>query len=133
MDDRQYFVGLDVGKVRDFAALAVLDRASGIDRPRSACRHLQRWRLGTPYPVVAESVVSLLQRPPLPGCTLAVDATGVGKAVVDLLVEAIRDKAVCTLLPVTITAGSAANLGPDGTVRVPKKDLVGVLKELLGT
>src|SRR5205085_2524303 len=76
-------------------------------RPRSsgrrfACPHLQRWPLGTPYPQIVEDVRALLSRPPLAGCILGIDATGVGRAVADLFR---RGRLNATLRPVVITGG----------------------------
>ena len=54
-------------------------------RPAYALRHLERFPLGTPYPEVVEVVRELLKTPPLPGALVAVDQTGVGRAVVEML------------------------------------------------
>jgi hypothetical protein len=122
-----YVGGLDLGQASDFSALAVLERAGRAGRRVYAVRHLERFVLGTPYPAICERVVDLFGQPPLSGRPLAVDQTGVGRAVVDMLYRA-RPKA--TIRPITITAGSAAV--PDGAGwHVPKKELVGVLQVLL--
>src|SRR5262245_8015174 len=99
MHERRFFVGLDLGQAADFSALAVLDRPHVLPgapaaerRPAYALRHLARFPLGTPYPQVADAVVALLQRPPLPGCVLVVDQAGVGRPVVDVLAERIRGR-----------------------------------------
>ena len=129
---REFFVGLDVGQSRDYSALAVLDRPASSHRPAYALRHLQRFRLGTPYPQVVQAVVRLLETPALSGAFLAVDRTGVGRAVVDLLAERLQGRADCRLVAVTITGGNAAKAG-DGGASVPKRALVGALQALLGT
>jgi hypothetical protein len=64
---------------------------------------------------------------------LVVDQTGVGRAVVDMLTAAMAGRVNCQFLPVTITAGEAVTVGEAGQVRVPKKELVGVLQVLLQT
>jgi hypothetical protein len=88
---------------------------------------LERFGLGTSYPAVCERIVKLFAGPPLANSTLAVDQTGVGRAVVDMIRKA-RPKT--TIRPVTITVGNA--VVPDGTGwHVPKKELVGVLQVLL--
>jgi hypothetical protein len=50
-------------------------------------RHLERYELGTPYPEVIQRVIRLVTRPPirhhLERTRLIVDATGVGRPVVD--------------------------------------------------
>jgi hypothetical protein len=80
----RYFVGLDLGQASDYSALAVLEvegfRLDAILR----VRHLLRWKLGTSYPQICEETHALLQREPLQAAPLIVDATGVGRPVVDL-------------------------------------------------
>lgn len=96
-------------------------------------RYLQRWQLGTSYPDIVEDVAKFLARPPLLGnrTVLAVDATGVGRPVVDQFAR-LSLKAV--LVPITITGAQALGAHRDKKYgwRVPKKDLVGVLQMLLG-
>jgi hypothetical protein len=84
--------------------------------------------LGTPYPAIVKDVQALMERPPLPGCRLVVDATGVGRAVVDLFRGA---KLPALLVPVTITSGRAEVWQRDG-YHVAKVHLVGVMQALLG-
>jgi hypothetical protein len=129
-----YVCGLDLGCVSDYTAFSVLERA-GRDY---TVRYLCRFALGTPYIAVpgnpagvAEQTRELLSRPPLPGCLLAVDQTGVGRPVVDLF-RALGLPAVP--VPVTITAGSNVTFDKEDLAwHVPKKDLVGCLQVLLGT
>jgi hypothetical protein len=97
----------------------------------SAVPRLERLPLGTPYTDVVKRVVGLPRTPPLPGCTLAVEQTGVGRAVVDLLQEALQGKVTCTFALVTITAGHAVTPGGGLGLHVPKKELVGMLQVLL--
>lgn len=131
----EYLIGLDLGQAHDYSALAVLERrppqAGGQLRPQAvyAVRHLRRFPLGMPYPAVVDAVVDLLAPGRLPGCgALVVDHTGVGRAVVDLL----RDRAPpIALVPVTITAGRRVTVAKDGSLRVPKKELVRCVQVLL--
>jgi threonine dehydrogenase-like Zn-dependent dehydrogenase len=130
-----YVVGLDLGQASDFTALAVLERTVGPDPAREgktvnhfAVRHLERFFLGTPYTAITERLVRVFEKPPLRGALLAVDQTGVGRAVVDMIRKA-RVQAV--LRPVTITGGHALNVNAAGGWLVPKKDLVGVMQVLL--
>jgi hypothetical protein len=91
-------------------------------------RHLERVPIGTPYPDVVRRVVEITNSPVLTGpIHLAVDNTGVGAAVMDLL-RAAQPKAA--LLPVTITGGDTQNI-LHNTHRVPKRDLVVGLQVLL--
>ena len=116
-----WWVGLDLGQVADYSALACIERT----RDHFAVRHVERFAIGTPYPCVVAQVRDLVATPALAGCTLLPDATGVGRAVVDLLVES---KISSRIIPVTITGGHKPTSDGLGGVHVPKKDLVAVVK-----
>jgi hypothetical protein len=131
----RYLVGLDFGQAADYTALGVLEWQGADDAARAAqpagerryhCRHLERLPIGTPYPAVVAHVLSLLATPALRGrATLVVDATGVGRPVVDMLRQA-------GLWPVAITITGGSSVGGDGNGwTVPKRDLVGTLQVLL--
>jgi len=120
----RFFVGLDLGKSEDYTALVVLER----DGDGYQLRHAERFR-GRPYPDVVSGVVHLLSRPPLAcASTLAVDATGVGTAVVDLFRRA---PLLAQLVPISIHGGNTVTEDAAG-VSVPKRDLSLVLHRLLG-
>ncbi len=125
-----YVLGLDLGQQADFSALAVLERSwpVGAQRPHFACRHLQRWPLGTAYPRIVASVAALVRTRPLSWPPLVVDQTGVGTAVVDMFRQA---QPQARVLPVVITGGHAAHQ-QDGCWHVPKKELVSTLLAVLG-
>jgi hypothetical protein len=130
-----HFVGLDLGQSQDFTALAVLERTKVPDRRREdrlvchyAVRHLQRFLLGTAYTDVATYVCQLFDKPPLRDSILAVDFSGVGRPVVDML-RRFRFRA--RVIPITITSGHKISRGGTGAYGVPKKDLVGTLQVLL--
>jgi hypothetical protein len=132
-DKVRYFTGLDLGQARDYTAVAVLERTTRPDPRRDgrklhryAVRHLERLSLGTPYPDVGTRLARLFVEPPLAGTILAVDYTGVGRAVLDLLRRA---KIPASLRAVTITGGSKATF--DRGWHVPKRELVGTLQVLL--
>src|SRR5262249_58229571 len=55
----------------------------------------------------------------------------VGRAVVDLLAEALGDQPPCALWPITITGGHAVTASAAGGTHVPKRELVGTLQVLL--
>jgi hypothetical protein len=136
-----FFVGLDLGQARDFTALAVLERmevqgtwdaVNWVHRKviLQRVRHLERMPLGTSYPGVVERVAAVMEslgqsRP----CCLMVDATGVGRPVVDMLRLEGMD---CMLRPVMVTGGGAES-EKDGYYRVPKRDLITGLQVLLQT
>jgi hypothetical protein len=121
----KHFVGLDLGQVQDFTALAVVEQEEA--SPRSyAVRHLHRWPLRTPYPAIVEGVAQLIHALPLQP-VLAIDATGVGRSVVGLFHSALRH---CRLYAIKIVAGHSQVAGPDGP-HIPKKELVSTLQVLL--
>jgi hypothetical protein len=132
----RYYLGLDLGQCQDFTALVCLqrrwltkDRRSARVRFEYQVRAARRWALRTPYSVIAQDVCALIEATPaLAGCTLGVDATGVGMPVVELI-KAARPNAV--LRPVTITGGHNATPTPDGGWHVPKMLLVGVAIALI--
>lgn len=124
-----HIFALDLGQVADFSALVLLERTVTDDgEARCAARHIQRWPRGTPYPRVVEGTLKLIGSPGVIDPVLAVDQTGVGRAVVDLF----RCSGSYTLRAVTITAGHRWSRQPDGDYHVPKKDLVGCLQSMLG-
>lgn len=97
-------------------------------------RHLLRFELGTPYPKVIEQVTHLLSRHPiraqLDHTRLLVDATGVGRPVVD----SFRAMGVHPI-SILIHGGERVHqeiAGPRHiTLRAPKRDLVAVVQTLL--
>jgi len=128
---RKYFIGLDLGQAQDYTALCVVERKNLLyssPRVRYYVRHLQRFKLGTAYPDIVQAVKRMYDRPPLRGqSALVVDATGVGRPVVDLF-----KKAGLRPVAITITGGQAVGVGPGG-YRVPKRDLVVNLAVMLQT
>ena len=126
----RFCVGLDLGQSADYTALAAVQSVQerserGELIKRLHLRHLERYPLRTPYPEIADKVAALVRNPqlsPVYPPELAVDATGVGRAVTDLL----RAKGL-KFKPITITGGDTVNLASGG-YRVPKRDLVAALE-----
>ncbi len=116
-----WLCGLDLGQASDYTAFSAIERDEGLVY---RCRQLQRFKLGMAYTAQVAQVVTWLSVPPLVGCNLVVDHTGVGRAVVDLIRE--RNPPV-TLVPITITAGQDFTSDRRGGYHVPKKDLVTAL------
>jgi hypothetical protein len=139
-----HVAGLDLGQAQDFTAIAVVE-SQATTYPRTVLgrevelglpidrevevfgppfshrlRHLERFPLGTRYPDVVARTADLMAK--LPGALLAVDWTGVGRAVVDMLEQA-------RLAPyaVNITGGNAVT-GGGRSWGVPKRDLVAALQ-----
>ncbi len=107
---------------------SLVDVPTGGDVVRYAVRHIERWKLGTPYPEIVRSVGQLLTHPALGrDVTLVIDATGVGRAVVDLFLAGNHPY---TIVPVMITAGNDSRT-EYGWSYVPKRELVGTVQVLL--
>jgi hypothetical protein len=136
-----FFVGVDLGQTRDPTAIAVVERAETEGEFNHALwakrklvelrlRRLERVPLGTTYPHVVEKIVALTRSKALAGrCHLAVDGTGVGQPVVDLLRDA---RPGCTILPVKFTGGDVE--GRQGSYfTVPKRDLITGLQTFIQT
>ena len=116
-----FYLGLDLGQAQDYTALAVLEK----QEKEYHVRHLERPKLGTPYPAIVEQVQNLLKSDQLWGRTaLVVDKTGVGAPVVDMF-----RKAGLRPVAITITGGNSVSKDGDG-YHVPKRDLVSTLQVL---
>jgi hypothetical protein len=144
-------VSVDLGQQRDYTAISITERVyvpasepyhpdeSKWPRHRVALeyhvRHLERPALGTKYTKIVERITELIQKvggEPV----LVVDATGVGRPVVDMLWRDISESLEGTDIRVTpgnitITGGDSVSRGADGGLRVPKRDLVGAPLVLL--
>lgn len=106
--------GLDLGQSNDSTAFSVLERVGSVYQ----VRHLERFKLGMPYPEQVRRLAELMATPELKGADLIVDYTGVGRPVADMIVEAGLGPVL-----VTITGGDAVQ-GEGMEWRVPKRDLV---------
>jgi hypothetical protein len=134
----KFIAGLDVGQVQDPSALTVLERQMrllyGALEPYFFCRHLERIPLRTPYPKMVHGVRERLdclgQH-----CLLVIDATGVGRAVVDLfregwtdydpvLHERVMAPGKPAIMGLTLTVGAEARMESWDEQYVPKRDVV---------
>jgi hypothetical protein len=138
MKSDSYWVGLEFGLPNESTALAVLQRpwvdedtSIELRRPAYSLRHLERFPLGTSYLEIIRSLIRVLQAKELCGCNLIVDRTGVGQAVIDLVLEQIRSQVCCWFFPVLITNGIQVE-EIDGMM-IPKQELVSTLQILLQT
>jgi hypothetical protein len=144
-DASEYIFGIDLGQMSDYAALALLEShytGATADKPEFDVTYLHRWPIGTPYPKIVAGVATMLDAEPfsrliyygLHGTetlhapvTLAIDATGVGRPVVDMFAERGLHG---NLLPITITGGHQARYDNGGYL-VPKRILVSTLQVAL--
>ncbi len=124
-----FLAGIDIGQTTDPSALAVLEKTGHRDQAVYSVVHLQRFELSTPYGDVVTETLKLMATPPLIGAPLAIDHTGVGKAVFQMF-QRRRIEGNGPFYRILITAGHLASKDEDGNHLVPKKDLVAVLKVL---
>lgn len=160
-EDREFVCGLDLGQQNDYSAFVVLERIAGPEAPREhewetvhvyhseqigavevkqrpvgpvpvepqriewVVRALERWR-GESYERIARRVQKRIEQ--LGNPIWAVDQTGVGRAVIDRLREF-----GLTPVPVTITGGDQLVVDADGSVKLPKRELVGTVAWTLQT
>ena len=146
------YLGLDLGQSQDPSALAIVERLkpahphrnppswqltyaakpakSAIDPEPLIVRHVERMELDTRYSDVAKRVAAVALSPLAQGRkTLAVDATGVGMPVVEMLLAL---QMGCEIRPVVITGGlGQSNTGP--MWHVAKVDLLCGLREAVET
>jgi len=136
-----FYLGLDLGKLRDFTALAIVEREEQVGWNPAAMpsktlkvRYLERSPLGTPYTRVVQRMAELTRHRSLNGPShLTVDATGVGIPVVESLRDA---KLGCRgMTAITITGGDRAHQSSEFGIgehwHVPRKDLLSGIQMLL--
>jgi hypothetical protein len=135
-DAARHFLGIDLGTKVDYSALVALEQTPadggglkcyGKVFRRYEVRGVKRWPLGTSYHEVCQDVAALVAKPPLAGCVLVPDWTGVGQGVVEILRNA---RPSATIRPVYITTGAAVAADGPG-FKVPKVELVAAVTRLL--
>jgi len=141
-----YVLGLDLGQAQDYTAAVIIEASGtaqkapfrtqvlGYDVPavqsyelaplsRVEVQYIKRFDLGTRYQEIAGSVAAALRKMPMPRY-LAVDQTGVGRGVLEMLYG-------CRPVGITITAGNEVTPGVlQHEWRVPKRDLVSTMQVL---
>lgn len=123
-----WIIPVDLAEAGDWTAVAAVDVTEAQPRVHRV-RHLDRWH--AKYTETVGRVVTLANTPPLTDALLAVDATGVGRPVVETIRAALPGRVV---YGVTITGGARVTPGAGPRdIRVPKNDLVGVAQVLLQT
>lgn len=118
-------IAADIGKVSDFSVAALVLGSPTAPRSYHVAK-LDRWR-SEKYQTTIQRLVLLAGRHP--DAIVAVDAAGVGRAVLDLVRDAMPGRKIYGVIS---TGGRNVNAGQEpGDVCVPKSDLVGVLQVLL--
>ncbi len=145
-----FVVGVDLGQARDYTAVVVNERLQATrtitqsERPglpswdrtqqKNVVYHrltfLHRFQLGTSYPDVVEAVQRILIQLPerKDKADLVVDATGVGRPVLDTM----REKGLKPI-GITITGGVDVTEKAWDDIRVPKRSLAATMQVLLQT
>ncbi len=111
------YAGLDIGQANDFTALAIL-------QPVDTTYHLrvlQRVR-DKPYPAIVAGLQKQFSVPEFRNTALAIDATGVGKPLVDYAREYLPP--LNGILGVTITGGQTITSSEQLSVNLPKHILI---------
>lgn len=132
------YLGLDIGQAADYTALVADDvtmEQVGYDAKGEQTfelvhrvRYAERFPLGVSYPVMAQKVAHMTEASALKDSHLVVDATGVGRPVVDIL-----RGAHVHMFPVMITPGSSESFDADtGFWHVPKRELISSVQVVLG-
>ena len=124
LQHQAFYMGLDLGQSRDYTAIIVVEQLALAEEKEFHIRYCERMELGTSYTQVTKHVKSLLTRINEP-VTLIVDATGVGRPVID----ALRNDGL-TPVPITVHGGQNVSIDESGW-HVPKRDLVAAAKVLL--
>jgi hypothetical protein len=122
-------MGVDFGQANDFTAVTVMERAG----EELHIPYLTRPELRTSYERIAAGVVDRLHKLEPVGAFgerrdvgLCVDATGVGRAVVDMLSEQLRKRPGgprVSFWPVVVTGGNRVTK-QGGYLAVPKRNLI---------
>jgi hypothetical protein len=119
-----YIVGVDLGQTSDYTAITILEKRE--DNAYDV-RYLERVR-NTPYTTIVMRLNHLVKRLPVRPY-MAVDATGVGRPVVDM----IRGTNLpATVYAITLTGGDSV-IRNGMELHVPKRDVASAMAVLLQT
>jgi len=125
------YLGLDLGKLRDFTAWAAVEE-NGYGELE--VRHLERAALGTPYVRVVERTAEMSRHPAMNGrCHLVMDGSGVGNPVEEALRAARGGWRGMTAVSITggDRARQASGYGVGERWNVPRRDLLSGVQVLL--
>ncbi|WP_118827665.1 hypothetical protein [Salinibacter ruber] len=122
-------LGIDIGQSQDPTAVTAVEEAEG-QPSEYHLRHVKRFELGTSYPDIADHVAGLLSETPgapaeLPDADVVVDATGVGRPVVEMM----EDHGLSPY-SIWITGGDSVTR-ERREFRVPKRELASLVQALL--
>ncbi len=124
----KFYVAADIGQASDPTAIVIIEKRPAPQAPVYVVKYLERLPLGTSYPAVVDRLQQMMHDPQVDGpARLVVDGTGVGRAIVDMLREA-------RLSPLAISIHGGDHVTTEGGyTRVPKRDLAGIVRQMLDT
>jgi len=134
---RNYTIGIDLGQVYDYSALAVVERLEvEMAQPLAGMtvldhhhvRHIHRWEKGTGYDTVVRETYDIMRRGRLLDAAVVIDATGVGREVAGLYRQAYRLGKLGRWWPKAMVITGGREITPE---LVPKRELVGRMQTLL--
>ena len=127
----KHIVGLDLGQMGDFSALADLCFTPDV-RPVYHVPTLHRWQLGTSYTDIAKDLAAFLKQPGMAEAELVIDQTGVGLAVAELIHRELTDAGIKKpFVGITITGGAAVNRISLRQWNVAKRQLVSAISAVV--
>ena len=137
----RFIIGVDLGQSSDYTAISVLERVPRFKEDKSApinypapiitCEYHLRWleriRHKSYVEVVEEIRRITLHEEVLEESVMLVDSTGVGRGVLDIMIQE-------RMRPIGITIHAGHRVSEyDGGFNIPKRDLVGSLQVLFQT
>ena len=138
---KSFHIGLDLARESDFSAASVIEKKTHLDRHNRAFHiefntiMLKRWERKTPYPTIVSDISQRLKfepftqiysdnwKPILLPCFLAVDRTGIGTAVMDIIKDDAFISRRCEIRPIHISGGFRQHEHRDFD-SIPKSDLI---------
>jgi hypothetical protein len=138
---KSFHVGLDLARESDYSAASVIEKQTFLDRHNRTIGvdfsviMLKRWQRKTPYPEIVSDIAGRLKfepfthsygdtwKPILLPCFLAVDRTGIGTAVMDIIKGDSFISRRCEIRPIHISGGFRQHEHRDFD-SIPKSDLV---------
>jgi hypothetical protein len=141
-------IGLDFGQMRDYAAASVLRgtvlrgpdgqplrTSSGRVIRRFDMLALKRYPLGTSYTSIVGHLADQVRRPELwPDRVpprVVVDATGVGKGVLEMLRTALKSSPTVEVWGIVLTSGKAVTRPGPHEIHLAKIELAGAIRQVL--
>ncbi len=139
-----FHLGVDLAKESDYSAVSVIEKRVYLNQKNQPIKSafnvimLKRWERKTSYPVIVNDIAQRLEGEPFTKTSidlrgnaqlykmpvfLAVDRTGVGVAVMDLLNDNHFLENRCTLRPIHISGGFRQHSHTDFD-SIPKSDLI---------